>query len=101
MKETELQKQIISYLRMCGIFARRNNSGAAWIKGKLVRFGWPGSPDIEGIMPGGRYIGIETKTDKGRLSPRQQGFHERIRQLNAVIFVARSIEDVERELSKI
>jgi len=58
-----------------------------------------GISDILGILPDGRFLAVEVKTKKGRVSPEQQVFLDRINALHGVGFVARSIEDVEKGLS--
>lgn len=69
-----------------------------------------GVPDILGILPGGRFLGIEVKKPKvvtpngqvlqqvGRVSPEQKAFIENAKALGAKVFVASSIEEVKREL---
>lgn len=60
-----------------------------------MRFGLGnGSPDIVGILkPWGRFFGVETKTEDGRLSKAQKLWHERARVLGAFVGVARSLEE--------
>jgi len=66
----------------------RANKSAFYIKG---------IPDICGVFKG-RPLFIEVKSKKGRLSPEQIEFGERAQKEGAIWFVARSVEDVEREL---
>lgn len=94
LKETDIQRQILDYLSQVGIFTRRNNSGAVKRGSTWVRYGHPGSPDIEGILPDGKYLGIETKTDIGKLSTVQESFHMMVGSMNGVIFVARNLQNV-------
>jgi hypothetical protein len=46
----------------------------------------------------GRLLGVEVKAPKGRTSPEQVAFLERINQAGGVAFVARDLRDVLREL---
>ena len=55
----------------------------------------PGVPDIVGILPGGRFLGIEVKTAKGKLSDKQAYFKEMIEKNGGLYILARSIEDVD------
>lgn len=53
--ERDIQKAILEYLQMRGIFAFRVNTGAAMLPGRngrkqLVRFGFAGVADIIGIL---------------------------------------------------
>ncbi|MDQ2898870.1 MAG: VRR-NUC domain-containing protein [Acidobacteriota bacterium] len=50
------------------------------------------------MLSDGRILCIEVKAPKGRVSPHQQLFIDRINESNGKAFVARSIDDVEREL---
>jgi hypothetical protein len=43
-------------------------------------------------------LAVETKALAGRLSPEQKAFLERVQQLGGVAIVARSVDDLEREL---
>jgi hypothetical protein len=63
-------------------------------------FSKQGVSDILGITPDGRLVAVECKTDQGRLSEPQQDFLQRIREYNGIAFVARSREDVTREMAK-
>ena len=79
-------------------WAERMNSGAAKVGGRFIRFGWPGCPDVLGQMKDGRLLGVEVKSQTGRLRPEQAVFLERIRAAAGVAFVARDCRDVLREL---
>ena len=79
-------------------WAERQNSGAAKVGGRFIRFGWPGCPDVLGQLKDGRLLGVEVKAAKGRASPEQVAFLERIRGAGGVAFIAHSLRDVVREL---
>lgn len=101
--ENVVKNEILEYLRLCKIYAWSNNTGAVSVRSprgrdRFIRFGKPGSSDILGIMPDGRFIAIECKAERGRLSVMQRDFLEDIRSRGGVAFVARGVEDVEREL---
>ncbi len=96
---------ILQYLDVKRIFHWRNNSGAvkAFRKNgdsQLLKFGKVGSSDILGCLCDGKLLAIEVKSDTGRLSIPQSDFLDSISALGGVAFMARSIDDVERELSK-
>ena len=90
MTEHEIQKQIIEYLQAVGIFHWRNNTG----RRNHIQFGYPGSPDIIGILPDGRFLGIEVKTRTGKQSPAQVIFQQNVEKSNGLYILARSIDDV-------
>jgi len=96
---------ILEYLQLRGIFAWRMNTGATVIKvpngkDRFLRFGKKGISDIIGILDDGRWLAIECKTEKGKASLDQLYFLAEIAKRGGVAFVARSIEDVVRELDK-
>ena len=75
-------------------WAERQNSGAAKVGNRFIRFGWPGCPDVLGQLKDGRLLGVEVKAKTGRLRPEQAVFLERIRCAGGVAFVARDCRDV-------
>lgn len=82
-------------------WAERQNSGAVRNGGRFIRFGWPGCPDVLGQLRDGRFLGVEVKAAKGRASPEQVAFLERIRGAGGVGFIAHDLRDVVRELKTI
>ncbi len=98
ISEKEAQKSILDYLSMRCIFAWRNNSGKMPYssKGKdyMVQMGPTGSPDIIGILPDGKFLGIEVKGTGGVVSSSQTIFLDHINKLGGLAFVAYSIDDV-------
>jgi hypothetical protein len=98
--EGSIKKSILSFLELNGIFCWNNPTGAVQIKpGRFMRFGKVGSADIVGILPGGRFLAVEVKTDKGRLSDEQAEFIADIRRLGGLAVIARSTLDVEKVLA--
>ena len=79
-------------------WCERMNSGAARIGARFVRFGFKGCPDVLGQLRDGRLLGVEVKSQTGRLRPEQAVFLERIRCAGGVAFVAYDLRDVLREL---
>lgn len=61
---------------------------------KLVSPGNPGVPDRIVIVPGGRVIFVELKTETGRLSAMQQWQHAELRERGAEARVLRGAEQV-------
>ena len=55
----------------------------------------PGWPDFICILPGGRFCGIELKTDKGRLSPAQEAFQAACDEAGGLYIVCRSVDQVD------
>lgn len=98
--ETEIVRQCLGQLRLWGYCVWRNNTGAAVYtnaagKRRLVRYGEPGVSDILGVLPGGRMLAVECKTDSGRLSDAQEAFLARVRQAGGLALVVRSVTELQ------
>lgn len=63
------------------------------LKMHRVAFGQPGSPDLWAVADG-RAAGLELKTDRGRLSPVQEQWHEAARRRGCFVAVVRSEAEV-------
>lgn len=112
-----------------GLRVWRNNTGTAHVPtsdagraallklqrqglARPITFGLPGSTDYLGIAacrcpscgggPLGRFLGLEVKTEDGRLSVQQQRFGNMVQSLGGIWIVARTVDDaqsgIEREL---
>ncbi|MGE5446106.1 MAG: VRR-NUC domain-containing protein [Ignavibacteriales bacterium] len=86
MTEHELTKLIMDYLKWVP------NSSFKKIRGSM---GMRGILDIIGCWEG-RYIELEVKTGKGKLSPEQRSRIEEIRKAGGMAEVVRSLEEVHR-----
>ncbi len=94
--ERVVQKAILLWLRAKGCLVAITDAGAAYRAGSFgadtVPAGWP---DITGLLPDGRFIGVECKAPGGRQSPAQKDIEQAIRRRNGIYVLARRIEDVE------
>jgi Holliday junction resolvase len=88
MKEKDLTNQIRSFLKVCGVFHYKQHQGLG---------STPGVPDIIGIYDG-KFLGIEIKGERGKVSVKQQDFIDCINQHGGIAFIARSVDDVARHL---
>jgi len=78
------------------VFAWRNNTRTVWLDGRPVYFGYPGSADIIGLLPDGRFLAVETKRPVGgKQSPKQIRFQEKIEASGGVYLLVRSVEELE------
>jgi hypothetical protein len=100
MSETKIQHEILTYLKKRGIFCFRCNNGGVY-DAKIHRYrtsvSLPGVPDIIGIH-GGRFLGIEVKTSKGKQSPEQVMFQKRVEEDGGIYILATSPDDVQKKL---
>lgn len=78
----------------------RSNTGAALQHGRLVRYGVVGAADISGLMlPHGRRLEIECKSDTGKQRLAQQRYEAMITTMGGLYILARSVDDVTTVLS--
>jgi hypothetical protein len=96
LKEGDILRQIMAYLKANRIYSWRQNTGGVPLgDGKGFRpAATRGVPDIIGILPGGRMLAIEVKSEKGRITPEQESFLDEINRNGGVAFVARSLDHV-------
>lgn len=76
---------------------RQNTGVASYGAGpnrRTVAFGVPGAADISGILPDGRRLEVEVKSQTGRQSDQQRAFGAMIQKHQGVYIVARSVNDV-------
>ena len=101
--EKQIQNEILEWLEKKGFFCWRNNNIGLFdvYTGKFRRKGKYqvlGVSDILGLMKDGRLIAIEVKSRIGRITENQQNFLDKVNENGGVGFLARSIEDVEKNL---
>ncbi len=98
--EKALQNEILrAFGTLPGLRLWRANVGVARIGDRLIRFGIPGQADLTGILPDGRRLEIEVKSDRGRQTPRQRAFQAMIERFGGIYILARSIHDVRERLT--
>ena len=109
LSEKEIENAILDYLAYVpGVYWKNNTVGVydpiKKVHRKPGKHHRNGVSDILGVDATGRFVAIEVKTSKGRLSDNQKKFIEDINNNGGLAFVARSIEDVkarfEREEAK-
>lgn len=99
VSESLVVSSCIKWLWNHGCFIWRNNTGGFRDKtGRMVKYGAVGSPDIIGMTPTGRFIGVECKSPTGGgLTEHQERFRERVIEHDGIYIVARSVNDLEWE----
>lgn len=78
----------------------RGVKAAGGVAYKFVSPGTAGVPDRIVVLPGGRVIFVELKTDTGRLSPGQRVQLDKLRALGAEAVVVRGRAGVQEFLAK-
>lgn len=97
MKESDIQKQILEYLKAKGYLVWRNYVGPVLQGNKrFTKNPMAGLPDILGICRNrpGVLFGIEVKTEEGVLSEKQKNWILDLKSHGALVFVADNIEIV-------
>lgn len=101
--EHDIELQIGFYLRTKKIFFWKNQTTGYFDPDRKIfrkqssPYAINGSPDYILII-GGRFVGFEVKTEKGRQSDSQKIFEEKLREAGGFYFIIRSIEDAEKAL---
>ncbi|MGC9455227.1 MAG: VRR-NUC domain-containing protein [Phycisphaerae bacterium] len=97
--ELAVQKACLAYLRERGALMAVTDAGAAHRAGAYFGSAVPrGWPDITGVLPGGRFIGVECKAPNGRQSPAQKAMQREIRSRGGLYVLARSTDDLTKQL---
>ena len=97
--ESHVLDGCLRYLKVCGIYHWRNNTGAVQIApGRFMRFGKKGSSDIIGVLPDGRALFVECKSQKGRLSPEQKKFIDDVKNLGCLACCVRGWKELDQIL---
>ena len=99
-RESAVLRECLLLLKRCGALAIRTNSGLVRLAdGNWMRGGAAGWPDITGLLPGGRFIGVECKARHGgRQSASQKRIEQQIRDRNGIYVLAHGAEDVRKAI---
>lgn len=96
--ERELEKAVISFLVMHGIFVFKPSKMTA--TKRAMRDADRGAPDIW-VVHKGRAIALELKTKKGKLSDDQISWRVRFESAEGLYYVVRSLSDAANVLKAI
>ena len=102
MKESTVLSACLNWLNVHGYFVWRNNTGAIATERRFFRYGHPGSADILGILPDGRFLAVECKRPLGprggdggsRQTDEQIKFQRAVESNNGVYLLVRSLDDL-------
>ena len=92
MKESEIQKAVIDYLRLKGWFVWKNNQAGIYKKetGSYIPLQVKGVADLTAIKDG-KVVFIEVKTGKGKLSDHQEAFRKAIVKAGGFYVISRGV----------
>jgi hypothetical protein len=102
--EKEILRQCAELLALIGAFVWRANSGAvSFGEGdarRYVRFnGAPGCSDLVGLLPGGRFIAVETKREGKGPTKKQAAFLAKVRAAGGLAVIADSLDELRAALA--
>lgn len=97
-KEADVQRACLQLLAVRGVWAWRTNAGAVKVGSRLVQLAPAGTPDILGVLPGGRLLAVEVKAAGGRLRPSQKAWADEARRAGAAVLLVRSAGELDDQL---
>ena len=108
MAERDLKRTVLDYLTLHRIVHWQANTGAVRFqgktpgKGRFVRFGSAGQPDIMVLLkPRGQFLGIELKAEGRNQSRAQIQFQAMVESTGALYAVCQSLEEVIAALGRV
>lgn len=95
MKESDVQRAILDYLRLKRIFCYKNSTVGIYKRatGTYIPSQALGSPDIVCVI-NGQYVGIEVKAPGGRQSEHQKEFQRQLEAAGGRYILAYSLDEV-------
>lgn len=105
IRETDLKKSIVDYLKILGFLAWVQNVGGVKFtaksgKQRFVKFGFAGLSDILCVLPGGRFLVVETKRLDNVATESQKAFMADVERRGGIAILAYSLDDVDKRLRK-
>ena len=108
MKESDIQKKILNYLRKAGWYVLRINSGmqlknyvtkGGSRKRYAIRMAPKGTPDVIACAPDGCFVAIEVKKPGGVVSVAQEEKIGQINNIGGLALVSDSLDDLKKQLT--
>ena len=98
MAERDTLRACMMYLAGTGVLCWRSNNTGIYSekRGCHIFHGTKGVPDLIGVLPGGKFLGVECKSDKGRQSDSQKEMQQRIEAAGGLYILARTIDDLQK-----
>lgn len=93
MTESEIQKEIMAYLKVKDCMMFRMNSG--YVK-RNIKLSPPGTPDLLVITYNNYLFWLEIKTENGHLRDSQIIMHTKLKDYGQHVYIVRSLEDVQK-----
>lgn len=87
-RHKKFKNALIMALSEIGCFVWNNETGSIEGKDRYVSYGFKGSSDIIGVLPNGRFIGVEVKTGCGTQRKEQKAFQVAVSKRMGAYYVA-------------
>ena len=97
MTESEIQKEVVKYLKDRNCLVFRMNSG--YIR-KNVKLSPPGTPDLLVITRSGKVIWLEIKTETGKLNPKQKSMIYELATRKQHVYIIRDKDELKYILTE-
>lgn len=99
LKETDIMRLIMMECSRLGATVWRNNVGTGYTSnGSFIRFGLcKGSSDLIGLYKG-RFLAIEVKDHKGKVTTEQKNYIDFINKNGGIAGVCRNLDDLKKLL---
>lgn len=94
MTERQLQAIIFAQVGAKLLIWRQHAGKVRLWTGAWIAHAPPGAADIIGVLPDGRHLEIEVKSEHGRQSETQKNWQRAIEQRGGLYVLARSVADV-------
>jgi hypothetical protein len=93
--ESEIQKQILDYLKLKRVFHFKNNTAGIYkvSTGSYIPSQSVGAPDIICVI-GGTFCGLEVKRPGGKQSDNQKAFQDSLEEAGGKYYLVFSLDDV-------
>ena len=103
MLERDIQRACLDWLKLKGLYVWRQNQAAVPLAGGgFRRFnGLKGVSDILGILNDGRFLAIEVKNEKGKMSPEQDEFQQNIVDRGGVALCVHSLDELIEDMKEL
>jgi hypothetical protein len=100
MPEKYIQADILDWLKETELLHWRQNSGVVFAGNRCIKLGEEGLPDIVVVVPpGGKLLGLEVKSESGKLRPAQRAFRDKLEAVGGSYHVVRALTEAQNAVA--
>lgn len=96
--EAKVKAEVERYLTKIGALSLRTGAGLITVGDRTFSTGRSGCSDLTVLLPGGFWLSVETKSQRGAPSDLQRRYGEKVAALSGLFVVARNKDDVRQVL---